>query len=273
MITPSNATRAWFGCVEDLFLYGESVSPRGIGTIELPQHTMVVDMDHPVVVSPTRKVVSKFLGAEARWILTGDDRVETIAPYNKHIGQFSDDGQTFFGAYGPRIQDQLDFVVGKLMQDPDSRQAGLTTWRQNPPQTKDMPCTIAMFFSIRNGLLNNHVFMRSSDVWLGVPYDVFNFSMVAMQVLCRLNSERLPGEHYRPGALYLTAASRHLYDTNSEAALLALQNDPWRQPTNPVPVGLWTNEDELIETLRLIREGVSSARWWVPDPTNYALEA
>ncbi|QKW95583.1 thymidylate synthase [Stenotrophomonas phage vB_SmaS-AXL_3] len=265
-LTPTNATRAWLGTIEDLILHGSEVAPRGQLTLELPQHTIAVDLEQPVVVAPTRRVSEKFLGAEAFWMLSGDNRVETIAPYNKNIAQFSDDGQTFFGAYGPKILDQLEYVVGKLVEDEDTRQAGLTLWRENPPATKDVPCTIAMFFSVRDGRLNSHVYMRSSDVWLGVPYDVFNFSMVAMLVLCRLNTERekrLPVEwELKPGALYLTAASRHLYERNQAAALEVLHNDAWRPVTGPVPRQLWLREETLMKTLDAVRNGEEAAKWW-----------
>lgn len=273
-LSPTSATRAWSGTLEQLLTHGQAVAPRGQGTLELPQHTIAVDMLRPVVVAPTRKVSEKFLGAEAHWMLSGDNRVETIAPYNKNIAQFSDDGVTFFGAYGPKIADQIEYVVRKLFEDQDTRQAGLTLWRENPPATKDVPCTIAMFFSLRDGKLNSHVFMRSSDVWLGVPYDVFNFTMVAMLVMCRLNTffaaqpapyqgeERSWPQVVMPGTLFLTAASRHLYDRNRADAKAVLAYDSWDAPTGLVPRELWLSERKLMQTLDAIRSGDRNARWW-----------
>src|SRR3546814_5271713 len=69
-------------------------------------------------------------------------RGSEIAPWNRHISQFSDDGVVFAGAYGPRINLQLDYVLNKLREDPDTRQAGLTIWRPNPQPSKDIPCKI-----------------------------------------------------------------------------------------------------------------------------------
>lgn len=274
MNQPTTATRAWLGTLEDLLIDGTNVAPRGQQTFELLQHTMAVDLQQPVVVAPTRLVSEKFLGAEAYWMLSGDDTVAGIAPYNKHIAQFSDDGERFFGAYGPKILSQLDYVVNKLLEDEDTRQAGLTLWRENPPATKDMPCTVAMFFNLRGGRLNMHVFMRSSDVWLGVPYDVFNFSMVAMLVMCRLNEayrrqptpyqgeERGWPQAALPGALYLTAASRHLYERDQDKALAVMHADPWRPVTGQTPKVLWTDEAKLMKTLDAIRQGDDAAKWW-----------
>lgn len=263
-LIPRTATAAWLNTLSDVLSYGGVVSPRGKETVEVLQHSICVDLLRPVVIAPSRKLSQKFLGAEAFWMLTGDDRVRTIAPYNQNISQFSDDGVTFYGAYGPRIHDQIGYVVNKLVEDRDTRQAGLTTWRKNPPATKDVPCTIAMFFSIRDGMLNSHVFMRSSDAWLGVPYDVFNFSMVALLVACRLNARADAEGKPRvvPGNLFLTSASRHLYKENWVPAQRVLEVESGKTNEPPVPGILWHDEKRLLATLDAIREGVDEARWW-----------
>ena len=175
-------------------------------------------MRRPVITLPERKLSTKFLGGEAYWILSGDNRVETIAPYNKNIVNYSDDGVTFFGAYGPRILSQLDYVIDKLKSDADTRQAVLTIWRENPPETKDVPCTVAVHFMIRDHKLNCHVYMRSNDLWLGFPYDVFNFSMLSHLVCCKLNAFVVEngGVIIEPGMLYHTASSRHIYEQHFE---------------------------------------------------------
>ena len=140
-------SHVWLDLLQDVLENGNYVAPRGKMTREIPQRTIVVNMRKPVLRVPDRKLSFKFMVAEAFWILSGDDRVETIAPYNANIANFSDDGERFFGAYGPKIITQLPHVVGKLRVDKDSRQAGLTIWRENPPQTKDVPCTVAIFFN------------------------------------------------------------------------------------------------------------------------------
>ena len=207
-------SQEWLATIDTILAHGNRVAPRGKMTMELPQNTIVVNMRMPVLRVPSRSLSYKFMAAEAFWILSGDDRVETIAPYNSRIKDFSDDGERFFGAYGPKIKAQLPYIVEKLLADRDSRQAGLTIWRESPPETKDVPCTVAIFFNVRDSKLNAHVFMRSSDVWLGVPYDVFNFSMLSHLVCGLLNEQLTTLNRVSPGKLYLTAASSHLYEPN-----------------------------------------------------------
>ena len=210
---------------------------------------------------PERQLSYAFMAAEAYWILSGDNRVETIAPYNQHISQFSDDGTTFFGAYGPKIFSQLDYVILKLCEDPGTRQAGLTIWQENPPSTKDVPCTIAVFFNIRNLKLNCHIFMRSSDIWLGLPYDVFNFSMLAHLVCAELN--QLSANVLEPGLLYLTMASSHLYDTNFDQAIRCTSGQV-ALSQNPTPEQLFMSRSDLMTRLRLLRDTKPGdhLRWW-----------
>lgn len=254
-------SRIWIDTLRDILTNGEEVSPRGKLTKEILQRTITVDMRRPVLRVPDRSLSYRFMAAEAYWILSGDNRVATIAPYNSRIAEFSDDGETFFGAYGPKIMAQLDYVVEKLVEDPDTRQAGLTIWRECPPKTKDVPCTVAIFASIRNGLLNLHVFMRSSDVWLGVPYDVFNFSMLGHLICCRLNMNSFDAV-VKPGKLYLTAASSHLYEVNWEDARKCTTAQVLNQP--PTPTAIWTCEAKLMGTLHTLRDTRAGdrLRWW-----------
>ena len=262
-----NFSLTWLDTLTAILDHGDLVQPRGKWTREIPHLTMLVDMRQPVLMVPFRKMSYRFMAAEAYWILSGDNRVETIAPYNSRIAEFSDNGHTFYGAYGPRIKSQIDYVVSKLCADPETRQAGLTIWQENPPATKDYPCTIAVFFSIRNQLLNAHVFMRSSDVWLGIPYDVFNFSMLSHQVCALVNAAKsVVSDHthtIKPGSLYLTAASSHLYEENWDEAEICMRSDVIvEQPDTPDLM----HEDPLylLEILEALKDTTAgdSRRWW-----------
>lgn len=189
---------------------GLPVSPRKIDCHEILGHQTTIDMERPFVTIPARKIGNKFRFAEAAWILSGDNRVSTISPYSKKIGDYSDDGTYFTGAYGPPIRDQLPYVLHCLRSDNESRQAVITIWRQRPMVSKDIPCTVSLQFCIRFGRLHCIATMRSSDAWLGWVYDVFNFSCISAFIALHL--------HTKLGYLYLTAGSQHLYDHNMKEA-------------------------------------------------------
>jgi dCMP deaminase len=192
-------------------------------------------MSQPVLNVAARRLGYRFMCAEAAWILSGDNRVETIAPYSKSIGSFSDDGLFFYGAYGPKVVDQLSYVVGKLSEATDTRQAVINIWREKPAETRDVPCTLSLQFQLRGQLLHCAATMRSSDAWLGVPYDIFNFAMLTGYV-CLLIRSRC-GRLATPGMLCFTAGNQHLYEKNLAAAQ-AILADVTRGSLPLSPVGL-----------------------------------
>lgn len=280
-----SADEAWHQSLLELLATGTEVAPQmsagaaGSGTIELLHRQVVqVDLTRPVVANPRRRLSYGFMAAEALWILSGSN---DLAPLVKHVpgmAKYSDDGQTLAGAYGPPITAQLPYVVNKLASDPHTRQAVLTIWRPSPPDSKDTPCTIAMSFLLRRGRLHQHVFMRSSDLWLGVPYDVFSFSMVALKVLTLLNDRlRAAGlQPADPGALTITAASSHVYTRNlqaAEALLNQYSDDLMRQETygppyalpDPLDPSLALDWAAIEADLRRVEAGEAPLTWrWRP---------
>lgn len=249
IISAPSLNDAWTRCLERVLTIGTPVHPRGHRTVEVLGDTVMFDMSRPIVTCSARNLGYRFMCAEAAWMLSGDDRVSTIAPFSKMISSFSDDGMTFFGAYGPKIVAQVPYVVDALKRDPHTRQAVINIWRENPPNTKDVPCTLSCQFLLREDQLHAIVTMRSSDVWLGLPYDGFNFSMLAAFVALQL-----PGI-VRLGKMCQTAGSRHVYDRNLSAARTITRdlNEPvaFTYPAMRTPVTWFPSQDprDLVEHL------------------------
>lgn len=237
---PSTNTE-WVRALEQCIKYGRLVAPRGKPIKELMAYQTSISMEWPVLTIKERDLGYRFMAAEAAWILSGDNRVKTIAPYSKAISSFSDDGYFFHGAYGPMIRDQLHSVIDALNSDPDTRQAVLTIWRPNPRPSKDIPCTVSIQFLIRDGMLHVIDTMRSSDLWLGWPYDVFNFSMLARYVICHLKKKP------ELGLLTLQAGSMHLYEAQWSAAEEIVGGKATQQPIPTIP--WFEHGDELVDWL------------------------
>lgn len=211
MIIESNANLLYSSLLRHILDFGEIVHPRGRITVEIPGLLITLSSArHCVITIPERKLNYPFMVAEALWIMLGREDVEMISHYNKNISQFSDDGYKFYGAYGPRIMPQMAYVLNTLRKDAATRQAVLTIWRQTPPKTKDVPCTLSMQFLIRDGRLHCIVHMRSSDAWWGVPYDLFTFATIQAAVAGEL--------HFHVGSLTITMGSSHLYAEHWDAA-------------------------------------------------------
>jgi len=196
---------------EDLWLKGleivkrgAAVSPRQLGTMEISPMTFVLhDVSKGLITNPFRKLNYAYAIAELLWIWNGRKDVKFLLPYNKQIAKFSDDGKEFYGAYGPHWVGQDKYVIDKLIDDQNSRQAVITIWRQNPPTTKDVPCTIMFHFLVRDGKLKMITYMRSQDLWLGFPYDLFTFTHLQQFIASELG---LPCGTYTH-----VVGSEHLY--------------------------------------------------------------
>jgi thymidylate synthase len=192
-------------------------APRHLKIKEFINDGFIVDMDKPIITIPERKLNHNFMTGEAWWILDGRNDVRSLSKYMGKIKRYSDDGVRFFGAYGPKIVDQLSYCIKILVEDRDTRQSCLTIWRQNPPFSKDIPCTVSLQFFLREDRLYTVANMRSQDIWLGLPYDAFNFSAISF-FMCLSLRDILKQPTLKLGELYINAASRHIYETNYQEA-------------------------------------------------------
>jgi thymidylate synthase len=250
-LIPYNGDAAWRQMTEMVFENGMQSAPRGKPITEVLATTATIAMSAPVVLNRRRKLSYRFMAAEAWWIGTGRSDVASIAPYNKHIASFSDDGETFFGAYGPKAIPQMEYVVDKLVEDPDSRQAVINIWRESPTKTKDVPCTTTVQWFIRQGKLYCMDNMRSNDIWLGFPYDIFNFSMLSAALALRL---RARGVNVELGHLYLRAGSSHIYEPNFEAAKECLNDHEPAFSYKPLNLDEFKDDTALWNHLKLLAD-------------------
>lgn len=262
-----SATSVWLELLEEIYNEGGKSSPRGQPIKEMLACMAVVDLNRPIVVEPLRELGYKFMAAEAAWIMSGDDRVSTIKDYAKHIANFSDNGETFFGAYGPKITSQLPYILDKLAEDQDTRQAVMTIWRESPPASKDIPCTVSVQWFIRDGEIHCVDTMRSSDLWLGWPYDIFNFSMLTHYLRLCLRDR---GIHVKPGTLTLFAGSQHIYERNFDGVEKILTTHRKSYLSSAIE-----REDDLVsvtETIdKMCTPGELIDTLWLAAETNGAL--
>lgn len=226
------AETAWRDALQRVLSLGREAAPRGLKTKELLHASVTIDTLQPVVTCAERGLGYTFMATEALWIIDGRNDLATLAKVLPRYASYSDDGETLNGAYGPKVMAQLDWIVGQLLLDPDTRQATMTIWERTPAPSKDVPCTVALSFSLRQGRIHCHSYMRSSDVWRGLPYDLFSFSVITWLVATRYNKTLftlhanqagVPLNRVLPGNLTVTATSSHLYEPEWASARAVLQ--------------------------------------------------
>lgn len=216
--------------------------------------------------------------AETLWYLSGSNSTEWISRYASFWKDISDDGKTANSAYGarifklhPRIADgglnQWDYVKGELKRDPDSRRAviHIRTPDDSLHAVKDVPCTLALQFFIRDSKLHLHVNMRSSDIILGIAYDVPAFTTMQEILANELGIEL--GEYVH------TSNSLHCYERDFDMlGAIANSNYNLGRPMPPYPrefpiddlmkvekIVQSINESEFSDGLMFVRPQLSDA--------------
>lgn len=169
----------------------------------------VNDPTRNIVSSEIRRLPMRYAVGELAWYLSGSNRVRDISRFAKKWEEISDDGVHNNSAYGYRIStqfgfDQWRYVKKLLTKDPNTRQAIIHIKTPNDSETKDTPCTVYLQFLLRQGKLNLSVHMRSNDIWMGVPYDMFSFCFLQMKMAMELGVEIGEYTHY--------AGSLHMYE-------------------------------------------------------------
>lgn len=139
---------------------------------------------------------------ETFWVLSGRSDIRFLSRVLPRAANFSDDGETWRGAYGPRLyrHGQLDSVIDRLRKNPNSRQAYLTIYdpsldtdqniaanrEDGQPITKDMICNLALLFNITNNHLNMTVINRSQDVLWGMSSINFIEFSILQEIIARV---------------------------------------------------------------------------------------
>lgn len=203
----------------------------------------------------TRGKIFSCLG-EFIWYMAGSNSLSFITHYIKHYEEASDDKLTVFGAYGPRFfdmrgSDQIARVQSQLRARSDTRQAVIQLFDAGDVLEKhaDVPCTCTLQFVIRSGLLHLLVHMRSNDVLLGLPHDIFSFTML-QELVARDLGVKLGRYRHAVGSL-------HLYEKDEQKGRDFIA-EGW-QETSAMPSmpsgSQWEAMKKVVNAEECIREG------------------
>ena len=150
--------------------------------------------------------------AEWQWYLSGDRNIKKLGELYGKIPPIwetmADSDGNVMSNYGWQWQrnNQIDYVVGKLREQPKTRHAAISIYdaKEFEQYRKDTPCTYAIQFTILNDKLNMSVYMRSNDIWYGFCNDQYQFSMLQKMIADRLSID--------VGWYYHHAHNMHLYN-------------------------------------------------------------
>lgn len=237
-IVAENIDEAW-KCWYDIITHdaGSEESRDGavVGEI-INAVTIIKDPTRCILKSPIRKLPMRYMIGELLWYLSGNPELKAIQLYTSAWDRMSDNTATVNSNYGDRIQhalcefsgdtfDQLKMVEEMLTAHPESRQAVIHIKQArnlNKYPTKDVNCTVCLQFFIREGKLYMTTYMRSNDLWMGFPNDVFQFTAIQIYLAMRLG--------VKLGSYTHIAGSLHLYDRDYQTSLKNIEDISTKNP-------------------------------------------
>jgi thymidylate synthase len=207
----------------------------GQGVNELLGYSFtIVDARSRVLANRSRAL--GLVGAVGRlaWMLGGSDRLADIEFYQPRVAEFSDDGLIVPGSsYGKRLIspspgiDQLEKVSRLVREEPGTRRAAAPIYfpEDTGRDSKDIPCAFGIFLNPRGDQLHFNAVFRSNNAWTLLPYNVFEFSTLAEIIAVEANLHLGTYTHF--------ANSMHVYESNLEAATMAIASPPRVYPPMP----------------------------------------
>lgn len=119
--------------------------------------------------------------------------------------------------------DQIANILATLRINPNSRRILLTGW--NPKEADRValpPCHTLVQFYVRDQMLSAQVYMRSADIFLGVPFNIASYALLTHMLA------HVAG--FAVGDLVVSFGDVHLYNNHVEQAALQLTRDPLLAP-------------------------------------------
>jgi thymidylate synthase len=217
--------------MQDVLLSGTRKSDRtGTGTLSLFGRQIRFDLDKGFPATTTKKLYIKGVIHELLWFLMGSTNIKYLKENGVGIwDEWADEEGELGPIYGAQWRhwdapdgktiDQISRVIEEIKTNPDSRRLIVSAW--NVAQLENMrlpPCHCLFQFHVAEGRLSCHLYQRSADLFLGVPFNIASYSLLTMMVA------RVTG--LEAGEFIHTFGDAHIYLNHVEQVKTQLSRQP-----------------------------------------------
>jgi thymidylate synthase len=206
----------------------------GTGTLSLFGHQLRFDLTQGFPLVTTKKIHLRSVVYELLWFLRGETNVAWLHEHGVTIwDEWADERGELGPVYGKqwrswpaangRTIDQIEQIVRQLKQEPDSRRIIVSAWNVGELDAMAlMPCHVLFQLYVAAGRLSCHVYQRSADIFLGVPFNIASYALLTHMLAqqCDLVA----------GELVWTGGDCHLYLNHLEQADEQLTRTPFAPP-------------------------------------------
>lgn len=223
----------------------------GTGTRSIFAPQMRFDLSKGFPLLTTKKLHTRSIIHELLWFLSGDTNIKYLNDNGVKIWDaWADENGDLGPIYGSQWRnfngdgiDQIRRLVLELRAYPDCRRHLITAW--NPSKLHEMalaPCHCLFQFWVANGKLSCHLYQRSADIFLGVPFNIASYSFLTHMIAQQTG--------YEVGEFVWTGGDVHLYENHVEQAEEQLKRIPKPLPhlmLDPKPMTIFDYKFEYFQ--------------------------
>ena len=129
------------------------------------------------------------------------------------------------GAYHVKETDQIKNLIEGLKKDPNGRRHIINAWNAGEMDMMGLPpCHVmSQFYVNKNNELSCHMYQRSVDVFLGLPFNIASYALLTHMIahVCGMGV----------GELVISTGDTHIYQNHLEQVKEQLTREPLPLPT------------------------------------------
>ena len=207
----------------------------GVGTVSVFGRMIRFNLAEGFPLITTKLVAWKLVVFELLWFLQGNSNATWLQERGVRIwDEWADqDGELgpIYGVQwrswpapnGERI-DQIQQVIDTLKRDPNSRRIIVSAWNvADIPKMALAPCHAMFQFYVADGKLSCMLIQRSSDMFLGVPFNIASYALLTHMIAQQVDME--------VGEFIWASGDTHVYSNHQDQVELQLSREPFPYPT------------------------------------------
>ncbi|RMH11320.1 MAG: thymidylate synthase [Gammaproteobacteria bacterium] len=177
----------------------------------------------------TKRIHVRSVIHELLWFLSGNTNVSYLHENGVTIwDEWANENGDLGPIYGAQWRnfggvDQISWLMEEAKRNPNSRRLLVSAW--NPPDLPKMalpPCHVMFQVVIQQEKLHLIVYQRSADIFLGVPFNIASYALLAELIAHQLS--------ILPVRLVMNFGDLHLYENHVEQAEIQLSREPRSLP-------------------------------------------
>ncbi len=228
--------KQYLDLLEHIIQNGEKKDDRtGTGTISVFGHQMRFNLQDGFPLITTKKLHLKSIIYELIWFLSGDTNISFLKDNGISIwNEWADPDGDLGPVYGKqwrswdckdgRSIDQISNLITNLKESPHSRRHIISAWNVGDVENMALPpCHCLFQFYVSNNKISCHLYQRSADVFLGVPFNIASYALLTHMIasVCK----------FEVGDFVHTLGDAHIYSNHLEQVRIQLERAPLRLPT------------------------------------------